>query len=95
MKQNVIFDPRRVSHPLGGLRRRGQKVKIQLFQNDMLHIKIKGITNAATCFTFRPPRTPLTWGWSQKVEIPLFQNMVMLQIKLKRITNAAKAEGSR
>ena len=32
---------------LGGLRGLGQKVKIQLFQNKaMLHIKLKGITNA-------------------------------------------------
>ena len=31
------------------LKPRGQKVKIQRFQNDvMLHIKLKGMTNAAT-----------------------------------------------
>ena len=35
--------------PLGGLRGLGQKVKIQLVHNmDMLHIKLKGIRNAAT-----------------------------------------------
>ena len=28
-------------------------------------------------------------GWGQKVKIELFQNTVMLHIKLKRITNAA------
>ena len=33
-------------------RARGQKIKIQLFQNMiMLHIKLKGIMNAATWFT--------------------------------------------
>ena len=36
---------------------RGKKVKIRLFQNDfMLHIKLKGITNAATLFC---PQTAL------------------------------------
>ena len=29
-------------------------------------------------------------GWGQKVKIPLLQNMVMLHIKLMRITNAAE-----
>ena len=34
----MIFDPRPVSHPLGGLGGWGQKVKVQLFQNRvMLH----------------------------------------------------------
>ena len=34
---------------LGGLKGWGQKVKIELFQNMvMLHMKLKGITNAAT-----------------------------------------------
>ena len=32
---------------------------------------------------------PLPWGWGQKVKIQLFQNMVMLHIKLNCITNAA------
>ena len=39
----------RDSHSLGGHRGWGQKVKIQLFQNNvMLHIKLKGIMNADT-----------------------------------------------
>ena len=40
----MVFDPRPVSLPLGGLRGWGQKVKIQLFQNIvMLHIILKRI----------------------------------------------------
>ena len=57
--QNLIFsehghvayqiDPRPVPDPLGGLKGWDQKVKIQFFQNMvMLHIKLKGITDAAT-----------------------------------------------
>ena len=43
------LDQRHWSDPLGGLRGRGQKLKIQLLPNMvMLHIKLKGITNAAT-----------------------------------------------
>ena len=38
---------------------------------------------------FAPIPLPIPWGWGQKVKIQLFQNMVMLHIKLKRITNAA------
>ena len=30
-----------------------------------------------------------TWGWDQLVKNQLFQNIVMLHIKLKGITNAA------
>ena len=39
-------------------------------------------------FARRPPPTR-PWRWGQKVKILLFQNMVMLHIKLKGITNAA------
>ena len=35
-------------------------------------------------FARRPP--PIPWGWGQYVKIQLFQNIVMLHIKLKRIT---------
>ena len=43
------IDPRPVPNPLGGLKEWDQKVKIQFFQNMvMLHIKLKGITDAAT-----------------------------------------------
>ena len=35
------------------------------------------------------PVDPLPGPWGQKVEIQIFKNMVMLHIKLKRITNAA------
>ena len=38
-------------------------------------------------FARRPP--PLTLGWSQKVKIHFFQNMVMLHIKLKGITKCS------
>ena len=37
-------------------------------------------------FARRPPNWP--WGWGQKIKIQLFQNMVMLHIKLKRTINA-------
>ena len=57
----------------------------------MLHIKLKGITGAATCnmvANIMPadPYPPDPGG--QKVKIELFQNMVILHIKLKAITNA-------
>ena len=35
-------------------------------------------------FARRPPPRP--WGWGLYVKIQLFQNIVMLHIKLKRIT---------
>ena len=45
----MILDERPWSDPLGGLKGWGQKLKIQLLQNMvMLHIKLKGIKNAAT-----------------------------------------------
>ena len=59
----------------------------------MLHIKLKGITGAATCNmvanimptdTSPPPPDP----GGQKVKIQLFQNMAILHIKLNAITNA-------
>ena len=42
-------------------------------------------------FAHRPPTPPKPWplGWGQKVKIQLFQNMVMLHIELKGITNEA------
>ena len=57
----------------------------------MLHIKLKGITGAATCnmvanIMHADPPPPDPGG--QKVKIQLFQNMVILHIKLKAITNA-------
>ena len=69
----------------------GLKVKIQLFQiMVMLHIKLKGMKNAATCkHIFCPFTQPRPLGWGQKVKIQLFQNMVMLHIKLKGMMNAA------
>ena len=33
------------------------------------------------------PPPPRPWGWGQKVKIQLFQNMVMLHIKLKGVMN--------
>ena len=54
----------------------------------MLHIELKGITGAATCNMVANimPAAPDPGG--QKVKIQLFQNMVILHIKLKAITNA-------
>ena len=46
-----------------------------------LNIKLKGITHAA--IPAEPPHPPDPKGRSQKVQIQLFQNMVMLHIKLK------------
>ena len=81
-------------NPLGEFRGGGQKIKIQLCHNTvMLHIKLKGITNAAArlqIFCSQTPTPTRPWGWDQQVKIQLFQNMVMLHIKLKRIKNAAK-----
>ena len=56
----------------------GQKVKIQLFQNMvMLHIKLKGMTNAATCKHIYTQPDP--WGG---VKGQTFLKVVMLHIKL-------------
>ena len=76
----------------------GQKVKIQLFQNMvMLHIKIKEnhkcsnvVANILPADPPPPPPTPPTlWMGSVGKKSVFFQYMVMLLIKLKRITNAA------
>ena len=64
-----------------------KRSKLNFFRNIMLHIKLKGITNAATWSQIIYLQTPPDPGVD--VKIPLFQNMVMLQIKLKGITNAA------
>ena len=80
------------SQPPHDPRRWDQKVKLNFLQIIvMLHIRLKGITNAATrlqisCLQTLPhdPRR-----WDQKVKLKLFQNIVMLHIKLKGITNAA------
>ena len=80
-----------MSHPLVDLGGGGQKVKIQLFQNNvMLHIKLKGITNAVAwwqIFCSQTPTqlpTPLPLRLGSKGQFHLFQTMVMLHIKLKR-----------
>ena len=50
--------------------------------------KIRNISNVI--FDRRPVSVPLRLrGWGQKVKIQLFQNTVMMHIKLMRITNAA------
>ena len=91
---NLTFDRRPVPDPWVDL---GGRVKgtIEFFQNMvMLHIKLKGITGAATCnmvaniMPADPPPPPPDPG-GQKVKIQqLFQNMVILHIKLKANTNA-------
>ena len=40
-------------------------------------------------FAHTPSPSPWPCCWGQKVKIQLFQNMIMLHIKLKRITNVA------
>ena len=53
----------------------------------MKHIKLE----ADKIFDQRPVFHPLYGprGWGKKVKIQLFQNMVMLHIKLNKITNTA------
>ena len=69
-----------------------QKIKIQLFQNNiMLHIKLKGNTNAATWSQIFCLQTTLIPSPGVKVKMSknqLYQNTVMLHIKLKGIMNA-------
>ena len=43
----------------------------------------------ASIFTCRPPPYPRPMVWGQKVKIQLFQNMVMLHIKLNGHANAS------
>ena len=63
------FRSKALSHPVGGLRGRGQKPNFYFFQNTvMLHIKLKRTMNAATlqqifCPLIPPPRP---WGWVQE-----------------------------
>ena len=66
--------------PLG----RDRKVKIQLFQDMvMLHIKLNGITNAATCkHTFCPYTHSRSLGWSQRSKYFFSESShVLYQIK--------------
>ena len=54
-------------------------------------VKSKGITKCSNMEAIIVPADPLPHdprGWGQKVKIQLFQNMVMLHIKLKGISNA-------
>ena len=74
---------------LGG----GVKGKIKLFQKSMvlLYIKFNGITGAASCnmvANIMPADPPPPNPGGQMVKIQLFQNMVIMHIKLKAITNA-------
>ena len=72
---------------------RGSNVKKSTFFQNMvrLHIKLNGITCAATWLQIFYPKIPLhthpTLG--DRVKIQLFQNMVMLHIKLNGTTQAA------
>ena len=87
----MILDRWPGSDPLVDLRG-GAEAKVQLFQNMvMLHIKSKGMTNAATWSHGSKyfPRRPPPYPGGQKVKIQLFQNSVMLHIKLNGIANAA------
>ena len=69
----------------------GDGVKIPLFQNMvMLHIKLKGIRNAATCkhkFCLYTHLRPL--GWGQRSKHFFFLKVVMLHIKLKGMESRA------
>ena len=67
-------------------------VKIQLFQNNfMLHVKLKGITNAPTwsqIFCLQTAPNSDTGVGIKGSKLIFIRNLVMLQIKLKRIRNA-------
>ena len=69
-----------------------QQVKSQLFQNlVMLHIKLKGITNALTrqqilCLQIPLTTSPHPGDAVNRSKFNFFQNMVMLHIKLNGIT---------
>ena len=57
----------------------------------MLHIKLKGITGAATCnmvANIMPTDPPPPTLGVKRLKIQLFRNMVILHIILKAITNA-------
>ena len=75
----MIFDPRPVSHPLGGLRGWGHKVKFTFVRTRMQQHGSK--------YSAHP--IPLTLWLGSKDQNSFFQKMVMLHIKLKRNTNAA------
>ena len=67
---------------------------LPFFQNMVtLNINLKEIrkcsSKVANICPEMPTPLPRPWGWGQKVKIQLFQNMVMLHIKIKIITNAA------
>ena len=70
-----------------------QPRKTRLFITERLLIERKELNkqtkqqHSSKYFACRPP-TP-TCKWGQKVKIQLFQNMVMLHIKLNGITNSA------
>ena len=71
----------------------GQKVKIIIFVTEYYHIKLNKFSNSETwqqifCLhTFSLPHSTL--GVGLKVKIQLIENMVMLHMKLNRITKAA------
>ena len=94
----MIFDKRSVPNNLGGLIRVGVKrstfnssehshVAYQIKVNYECSNLIANILPVYPC----PPQ-PLSWPWvgGHNVKIKLFQNTVVLHIKLKGITNAAR-----
>ena len=55
----MIFNQKPVSHHLGGLRGRGHKVKIQLFQNTVMLKRVQMQQHdGSKCFACRPPPSP-------------------------------------
>ena len=90
---NVIFDRRSMSDSLGGLRGWGQNSTFS--EHGHVAYQIKGNHDCSNMAANilpadpHPPPSPLPLGWGKKVKIQLFQNMVMLHIKLKGIMNAA------
>ena len=72
----------------------GQKVKIQLFQSMvMLHIKLKGMKNAAACKPIFCPYThPQPLGWGQRSKHFFLVNIVMLHIKLMGMEHRAPSK---
>ena len=82
------------SDPLGVLRGCGQKVKIQLSHNMVVfHIKLKGITNAATYkHIFCPYTHPQPLGRDQRSKQYFFLKVVMLHINLKGTEHKAQCK---
>ena len=87
----MLFDQRPVSHPLDGLKgSKGQNSTFLEHSHVAYHIKEnKECSNMEANILPTNPTIPPTLGMGSQGQNSLFQNMIMLHINLKRITNAA------